>query len=43
MSKLVEQLLLVLNKEQEIYDDIILMSKDKQDAIVANKNKTRGN
>ena len=34
MSKLVDQLLLVLNKEQEIYDEIIKMSNDKQDAIV---------
>ncbi len=40
MSKLVEQLLLVLNKEQEIYDEIILMSRDKQNAIVANNIKT---
>lgn len=37
MSKLVEQLLLVLNKEQEIYDEIINMSNDKQDAIVKNE------
>lgn len=37
MSKLVEQLLLVLNKEQEIYDEIILMSREKQDAIVTSK------
>lgn len=36
MSKLTEQLLLVLNKEQEIYDQIILLSNDKQDAIVKN-------
>ena len=37
MSKLVEQLLLALNKEQEIYDEIILMSREKQDAIVTSK------
>jgi hypothetical protein len=36
MSKLTEQLLLVLNKEQEIYDAVILLSNDKQDAIVNN-------
>jgi hypothetical protein len=36
MSKLTEQLLLVLNKEQEIYDKVILLSNDKQDAIVRN-------
>lgn len=37
MSKSTDQLLLVLNKEQEIYDAVIKMSKDKQDAIVLNK------
>lgn len=37
MSKLVEQLLLVLNKEQEIYEAVILLSNDKQDAIVKNE------
>lgn len=37
MSKLVEQLILVLNKEKEIYDDIILMSNEKQDSILKNK------
>ncbi|MBN2794389.1 MAG: flagellar protein FlgN [Clostridia bacterium] len=36
MSKSIEQLLLVLNKEQEIYDQIILLSNDKQNAIVRN-------
>lgn len=37
MSKSVEQLLLVLNKEQEVYDAIIALSKEKQAAIVNNK------
>lgn len=36
MSKLTEQLLLVLNKEQEIYDQVILLSNEKQNAIVQN-------
>jgi len=36
MSKLVEQLILVLDKEQEIYDEIILLAKEKQTAIVNN-------
>lgn len=37
MSKLTEQLILVLNKEQEVYDSIIKLAKEKQDAIVQNK------
>lgn len=37
MSKLTDQLILVLNKEQEIYDEVIKLSKNKQDAIVLNK------
>jgi flagellar biosynthesis/type III secretory pathway chaperone len=37
MSKLTEQLILVLNKEQEVYDSIIKLAKDKQDAVVQNK------
>jgi hypothetical protein len=37
MSKLVEQLLLVLNKEQEIYDAVVALSREKQAAIVNNK------
>lgn len=37
MSKSVEQLLLVLNKEQEVYDAVVALSKDKQAAIVNNK------
>jgi len=36
MSKLTDQLVLVLDKEQEIYDAVIKLSKDKQDAIVQN-------
>jgi len=36
MSKLIDQLLLALNKEQEIYDEVINLSKDKQLAIVNN-------
>ncbi|MBI9014604.1 MAG: flagellar protein FlgN [Clostridiales bacterium] len=36
MSKLIDQLLLALNKEQEIYDEVIALSKDKQIAIVNN-------
>lgn len=36
MSKMIDQLLLALNKEQEIYDEVIAMSKDKQQAIVNN-------
>lgn len=34
MSKLVDQLLLVLNKENEIYNEIISMSTDKQNFII---------
>lgn len=34
MSKSVEQLLLVLNKENEIYNDIIAMSDEKQTSII---------
>lgn len=37
MSNLSEQLLLVLNKEQEIYDKVILLSNEKQNAIVNNE------
>ena len=36
MSKLIDQLLLALNKEQEIYDEVINLSKNKQLAIVNN-------
>lgn len=34
MSKSVEQLLLVLSKEEEIYNNVIAMSADKQNAII---------
>lgn len=36
MSKLIDQLTLALKKEQEIYDAVIVLSKDKQMAIVNN-------
>jgi hypothetical protein len=36
MSKLIDQLILALNKEQEIYDEVIALSKEKQMAIVNN-------
>lgn len=36
MSKLIDQLLLALNKEQEIYNEVISLAKDKQIAIVNN-------
>lgn len=36
MSKLIDQLVLALNKEQEIYEEVIALSKDKQLAIVNN-------
>jgi len=36
MSKNIDQLVLALKKEQEIYDEVIALSKDKQLAIVNN-------
>ncbi|MCH4889301.1 flagellar protein FlgN [Acidaminobacter sp. JC074] len=36
MSKMIDQLILALRKEQEIYDEIILLAKEKQAAIVNN-------
>ncbi len=36
MSKMIDQLILALKKEQEIYDEIIVLSKEKQTAIVNN-------
>lgn len=36
MSKMIDQLVLALKKEQEIYDEVIALSKDKQIAIVNN-------
>jgi hypothetical protein len=36
MSKQIDQLILALKKEQEIYDEVIALSKDKQLAIVNN-------
>lgn len=36
MSKMIDQLILALKKEQEIYDEIILLSKEKQNAIINN-------
>lgn len=36
MSKQIDQLILALKKEQEIYDEVIKLSKEKQAAIVNN-------